>query len=327
MKRILVVGITILALSVAAQAHLCNDVFVQAKDNLVVKVDVRDGQLRISKTGSFRVYLLNTMDRDIDKIQLDVITNDFDANTKPADDWRGFPRLRTATRGGKKEYFDVELTRKKGTREGKYKIALHLHGGGRNKVFKTVDINDAMALMTVPEKPKSLKVDGKVKSTEWKKGLLCASFYEYKRSGRYMQNFPATQQTRFRFFHEKGDLYCCVDFQKKSKEDSEDKARIFISKDQDSEPKEVVIDIQKKEVTFDGNSEGIETEVDSKGTKMEIKIPVPFLALEGDDKDKKAKVICVNLVRECGGATSYWRGNSASFKNPVVFANFVMGDK
>ena len=69
--------LVILCLSVSGVvfAHLCNDVFIQAKDNLVIKVDVRDGQLRIGKKGSFRIYLLNTMDRDIVDIRLDVLTD------------------------------------------------------------------------------------------------------------------------------------------------------------------------------------------------------------------------------------------------------------
>jgi hypothetical protein len=74
-------------LSVSAQAHLCNDVFAQAKDNLVVKVDVRDGQLRISDTGTFRVYLLNTMDRDIERIELEIQSNEFDAEVTPGKNW------------------------------------------------------------------------------------------------------------------------------------------------------------------------------------------------------------------------------------------------
>ena len=133
MKKLFVLVVVSLVIPVAAEGHLCNDVFVQAKDNLVVKVDVRDGQLRISKTGTFKVYLLNTMDRDIAKIYLEVQSSDFDAEVKQSSDWRGYPVLKTTKRGGKKECFEVELTRKRGTKEGKYKIGLLLHGGNRNK--------------------------------------------------------------------------------------------------------------------------------------------------------------------------------------------------
>lgn len=328
-------------LSVAAQAHLCNDVFVQAKDNLVVKVDVRDGQLRISDTGTFRVYLLNTMDRDIDRIELEIQSNEFSAEVSPGKDWGGHPRLRTATRGGKKEYFEVKLTRKKGTGKGKYKIALFLHGGNRRKVFKTVDINEAAGLADVPKKSASLKVDGKVSSTEWKKGLACTSFTEYKKgTGRqaYMENYPASQQTGLRFYHDDKNLYCMIDFQKESDKGKEDIVKILVAKDPDSTPQTVTVNLQKKEAKSSVNSEGIEMEVDSKGTKVELMLPFKCLGIdfgeekkEGDDKDKNKekapKVFCVNLTREHNGVTTYWKGNSASVNDPVVYANFVMADK
>lgn len=351
-KRLFLISAAMILLSVAAQAHLCNDVFVQAKDNLVVKVDVRDGQLRISDTGTFRVYLLNTMDRDIDKIILEIQSNEFDAEVSPGKDWNRHPVLRTTNRGGKKQYYEVKLTRKSGTAKGKYKIGLFLHGGNKRKVFKTVDINDAACLVDVPKKPSSLKVDGNVKSSEWRKGLVCTSFYEYKRAGgggggrrrrqAYMENFPAAQQTRFRFFHDDSNLYCSIDFQKKSGEGKEDIAKIYVAKDPDSTPQTIRVNLQKKEAKSSVNSEGIEMKVDSKGTKVELKLPFKSLGIdfseekkdeEDKDKDKdkkkeeKPKVFCVNLTREYNGVTTYWRGNSSSVDNPVVYANFVMAKK
>jgi hypothetical protein len=345
-KRLFLISAAMILLSVAAQAHLCNDVFVQAKDNLVVKVDVRDGQLRISDTGTFRVYLLNTMDRDIEKIVLEIQSNEFSAEVSAGGDWRGHPKLRTTNRGGKKEYFEVKLTRKRGTAKGKYKIGLFLHGGNKRKVFKTVDINDAACLVDVPKKPSSLKVDGKVKSSEWRKGLVCTSFYEYKKAGgggrrrrAYMENFPAAQQTRFRFYHDDTNLYCTIDYQKKSGDGKEDIAKIYVAKDPDSTPQTITVNLQKKEAKSSVNSEGIEIKVDSKGTKVELKLPFKSLGIDFDeekkdeeDKDKKKKeekpkVFCVNLTREYNGVTTYWRGNSSSVDNPVVYANFVMAKK
>ena len=77
-------------------SHLCNDVFVQAEDNLAVKVDIRDGQLRISDTGSFKVYVLNTMDRAIQKLNLVVESEEFDVEVKPSPTWGMYPYLDTA---------------------------------------------------------------------------------------------------------------------------------------------------------------------------------------------------------------------------------------
>ena len=55
MRRKLVLVALLAAVPTMALAHLCNDVFRQAKDNLAIKVDIRDGQLRIGQSASFRV--------------------------------------------------------------------------------------------------------------------------------------------------------------------------------------------------------------------------------------------------------------------------------
>ncbi len=319
--------------TLGAEAHLCNDVFVQAKDNLVVKVDVRDGQLRIQETGTFKVYLLNTMDRDIQTINLDVVTKDFTAKVTPDPSWRRHPQLRTVNRGGQKQSFEVELTRKKKTKKGKYKISLLLYGRNKNQVFKSVDINAAMANMEVPKASKSLKIDGKMKSSEWKKGLLFTSFHEYKKSGKYMQNFTAAQQTRVRLFYDKENLYCFVDLQKKLKKGKEcsDSVKIYFAKDQSKTPETITVDFKDKKVTCSSGSEGIESKIEKGGTKMEIKIPLECLAKKvEDDKDKKKKkddkspkTFWINITREAGSTTTYWRGNPSSVKNPVAFARII----
>ncbi|MCX7703512.1 MAG: hypothetical protein N2234_05370 [Planctomycetota bacterium] len=334
MRRIfIIVGLFFLA-SMVVYGHLCNDVFEQAKDNLIVKVDVRDGQLRISDKGGFRVYLLNTMDRPIAKIHLEVETPDFDVQVKPSPGWQSYPQLQTVNSGGKKEYFEVELTRKKGTKEGKYKITLLLHGGDRRRVFKTMDVSDAMAVMEVPKKPTVLVVDGKVGGAEWQKALLCTSFYEYKKVKRYMENFPAAQQSRFRFYCDEENLYCLADFEKKSQEGKEDVAKIYIAKEQDSTPETVTINLQKGEVTCSASSEGIEAKKDEDGTKMEIKLPLALFGFkkeeekkeeEKKEKEEKKRILFVNLSREHNGVVTYWRGNASSFKNPVTYATFILG--
>ena len=191
-----------------------------------------------------------------------------------------------------------------------------------------------LTLGDIPKKPGSLKVDGKVKSSEWRKAYLCTAFYEYKKARRYMENYPASQQTRVRFCHDGDNLYCMVDFQKKKKGSTEDVVKLYISKDQDSKPQIVSVDMQKGKVTCPAGSEGIEAKPDPVGTKIEFKLPLALFGIkepednkDKKEKDKSPKTCCVNLSRECGGVTTYWRGNSASVEDPVVFATFVLERK
>ncbi|MHC4606040.1 MAG: hypothetical protein ACYTAF_03800 [Planctomycetota bacterium] len=335
---IIVAGLYVLTLSI--DAHICNDVFEQARDNLVVKVDVRDGQLRISDTAKFRVHLLNTMVAPIAAIGLEVRSDAFDAKVRPSPDWRNFPRLTNVGDGGKKVYFQVELVRKKKTRKGKYKIELVLFGKDARQVFKTLSVEEGMGLMEVPEVPGGLEIDGKTERSEWKDGLLCTSFHEYKRARRYMENFPAAQQTRVRFYHDGGNLYCMVDFQKDT---GSDVVQIFIAKDSDSRPETLTAELQSKKVTFSAGRGGLESRAE--GTRMEIKVPLSFLGFRvkkdrsGGDKKMKNKrkrrfgrkkeaakgaVIRVNLTRKTAAAMTYWRGNPASEDSPVAFESFIL---
>lgn len=325
MKKIAVALSCLVLCAAQANAHLCNDVFLQAKDNLAVKVDIRDNQLRVNKTAEFRVYLLNTMDRDIANIQLAVDSPDFDAVVKPASDWDSFPSLATKNNGGKKEYFIVQLTRKETTAEGKYKIGLRLFNGENEKmVFKTMDIKDALTEMHLPKKSSDLIVDGQINKSEWENGLLCASFYEYKwepvASSLWLKkqavNKISPVQTRCRFSHDNSNLYCMVDFQNQKRDDV---ANIYIAKDTETEPQVVSVNLQQQNVAIENNpQEGIQSKFN--GTRAEIAIPFARLGLEG------AKSFYVNITRKQDNTQTYWRGNEISVKDSIVYANFIIKD-
>ncbi len=322
MKKVTLFVFSILFISSIASAHLCNDVFIQAKDNLAVKVDIRDNQLRVNKSAVFRVYLLNTMDRDIANIQLAVETDDFDAVVKPAPDWQSFPELATKNKGGKKEYFTVELNRKPSTPEGKYKIGLRLYNGeNENMVFKTLDIKDAIVDMRIPEKSASLNIDGQVNKDEWETGFLCASFYEYKYEGVFGLPWIKQQgvnkispvQTRCRFSRDENNLYCMIDFQSSKTEDT---VNIYIARDTDSTPEIITVNLQQQTISFKNQSP--ETIAKFSPTKAEIAIPLAALGLKGADS------FYVNVTRKQDKTQTYWRGNDISVNDPIVYANFIM---
>jgi hypothetical protein len=68
MKKVLL--FLLLGVQPVLWGHLCNDVFMQAGNRLAVKVDTRDGQLRINQASSFRVYVQNSTDYSIENIEL-----------------------------------------------------------------------------------------------------------------------------------------------------------------------------------------------------------------------------------------------------------------
>ena len=335
MRRKLLLVVLCLSVPGLVLAHLCNDVFIQAKDNLVIKVDVRDGQLRIGEKASFRVYLLNTMDRDIVDIRLGVLTEHFDAMVAHAPDWRRFPQLKAVRGGGKKQYFTVTLQRKPGVPDGKYGIDLHLYNG-RNKsmVFKTVDMGKSAGICELP-RAKSIRIDAKADRAEWGKSYLASDFYAYVKKGRYYENVPALVQSRFRVTCDDENLYCLLNFQTVVPA-SADVATIYVARTSvDPKPVAVSFDRISGEVTCEKGTEGVEIKTDAQKRLIECRIPRKLLGIADvtDEKGKKVKLkSChMNFARTVTSdkkkkSVTYWRGNRYSVLNPIVYGQFKIAE-
>jgi len=333
MLRKLLLVAACLSFPAAALAHLCNDVFVQARDNLAVKVDVRDGQLRIAKTARFRVYLLNTMDREIARIALEIRTNGkFNARVNPSPDWKTFPKLYSASpkriRGqkGKKEYFEVTLTRKPGVPDGKYRIDLHLFNPRRkSQVFKTVDLGKAAGIFEVP-KAAGIKIDGKVGAAEWGKGLLCTGFKATRRDPqnrrrKYYVNYPAPDQGRFRVAADRENLYLALGFVGAAPQ--KDVIDFYAAANLESKPVKVSVDRAAGTASCSAGG-GIECRASSDKSTIEVKIPRKLLGVAG------AKGFLANFGRTTGKGgeevVSFWRGNQWSVADTVQFAHFKVAE-
>jgi len=291
--------------SFSLSAHLCNDVFEQAKDDLAVKVDIRDGQLRINKEATFRVYLMNTMDRDIADINLKVESDAFDATVSPSKSWKKFPVLRTTRKGGQKEYFEVTLRRKPNLPDGKYKINLTLFNGrDASMVFKTLDIEEAADIQKLPEAP-NLTIDGVIKKEEWQNSILLSNFYNYEKKGKYFFSTILKNQPRIRLMADKTNLYISA------KLEEGQNMELLITDKRDDKPKVFSIDLNKAKI--EGSQNAV---VKSSTDGAEIKIPLSSIGIKDDS-------FLLNLVVKKENQISYWRGNSFSFQDPLVFAEFT----
>lgn len=312
MTRRLLVLLLALAVPALASAHLCNDVFVQAKDNLAIKVDIRDGQLRIGEQGSFRVYLLNTMDRDIANINLEVLSKEFAAEVKPGAGWKRFPVLQTTKRGGQKEYFDVTLRRQAGVPDGRYEIGLRLFNGKNKRMeFKTVQLEEACANLQAAGDA-TVTVDGRFTRQEWRGSVLATDFYEYVKAGRYFENKHCAEQARFRVNADQDYVNCLLAFQGGDGA-RKDVATIYVASALDQEPK--VIEIDRVSGTAPA---GVEVKKGQEGQVLECRIPRKLLGVEGSE------AFYLNLTRTQEGPkgkqVSYWRGNQHCLLDPMTYA-------
>ena len=342
MKKILISIFLTFFFPCIAYSHICNDVYQFVKDNLAVKVDIQDNQLHINEDAQFRVYVLNTIFMDLGNIQLDVTTDEFDVTVTPSENWYDYPCLRTVVDNpawtcadsfnvgervkGKKEYFEVQLKRKPDTPTGKYKIGLRLFGipqdeglppdmmGG--ELMTIGNINEVITVMAVPKPSEKIVADGDVSAAEWKDALLCTSMYLYK--PKYMiqfkENVKSDVQTRFRFTHEDNKLYCLVDFLTPSNNDI---AKLYFAKDHNSQPIIITADLQQQKAIVSGK-ENKEIKVGVKENKMELELPLDMVALQNQ------KAFYMNMTRDYDNKTTYWRGNSKSILEPVVYEKFEL---
>ena len=338
MKKGLIVLASLFFFPAVVYGHVCNDVFQFLKDNLAVKVDIQDDQLHINESAKFRVYMLNTMFMDLGNIQLDVITDEFDVTVTPSEGWNGYPCLPTvvdqpmwACDGGfapspnrvkgKKEHFEVELKRKPDTPTGKYKIGLRLFGVPQDEglspdmqggeVMTIGNINEVITVMAVPKPSEQIEVDGNVSASEWKDALLCTSMYLYKPKSmiQHKENVKSDVQTRFRFTHEEDKLFCLVDFLTPSKSDI---AKLYFARDRDSIPTVITADLQQQKAVVSGREdEAIRVAV--KENKMELELPLDMVDL------KDMNTFYMNMSRDYDNKTTYWRGNSRSILEPMVY--------
>jgi len=318
-----VAGLFLAAATGTTFAHLCNDVFAQARDNLVVKVDIRDGQLRIGKEATFHVYLLNTMDRAISDIRLEVVSEHFVARVRPDPTWRSFPALKAVRQGGRKQYFTVTLRRKPGVPDGRYRIRLRLYNGrDRSKSFKTVDLAQA-ADVKVLARAGGIVVDGHGSRAEWQDAVMCDGLYAYLKRGKYFANVPAREQVRVRFAADEDYLYCLMNFQGGGDAES-DAIALYTAPTTDAEPVVLRFDRLTGKVEGPRGVEQVEFRLSPDRSTAECRIPLSLLGLRG------ATSFYANVTREIrrGKAplVTYWRGNEFTRLDPVAYARFVVAD-
>jgi hypothetical protein len=274
--------------------------------------------------------MLNTMDREIERIALDVRCPQFSAEVKPSQEWKEFPKLRPVGKnvrqgGGKKEYFEVTLKRKPGVPDGTYKIDLHLYNPKNPKqVFKTLDLGDAAGICTVP-KAAAIVVDGNATPAEWQSSLSCTGFYEYKKGDtKFNEKAACRDQSIVRVATDKDNLYFCMSFQGGAGAKS-DTASVYVAPDMDAAPVKLSVDRISGKVTCEAGTDGVEVKTDAGKTLIEMKVPRKLLKVDG------LKSFQANFTREVepneGAATvNYWRGTSYSVTDPVEYAQFRIAE-
>lgn len=138
--RLICIIAAVFAWTLAADAHLCDNVFRQA-DKLIVKPETYN--LVVKDQTTFKVFLQNNMDRGIAEIALQAESKDFDFEIKPK--IMSVPQNQRA-------YFQVTMKAKPATGTGNYPVSFRLVGGGR--VFKTFNMQASGTPLDAKTPPK-----------------------------------------------------------------------------------------------------------------------------------------------------------------------------
>jgi hypothetical protein len=236
--------------------------------------------------------------------------------------------LKAVKEKGKKECFEVTLKRNPGVPDGKYQIELCLFEPGKKgtekgRIFKTVDLDQAAGVSELP-KAAGIKVDGNADQAEWASSALCTGLCEYKKKGGYQENVPAADEGRLRLACDKDNLYCLFQLAGAAGATA-DEATLYVAPTTDDKPVAVIFDRLSGKVTCDKGAEGVECKVSADKSAMECRIPRALVGL------KDAKTFCANFTRTVTGAdkkktVSYWRGNSFSLLDPIVYDQFKLAE-
>ncbi len=317
-------------------------IMYKLRDNLTIKADVSDSQLRFDKECSFRVYLYNTMSHPFWNVKLEVLSDQFEATVVPSPRWKTYPDVQSAATGGTREYFTVTLKRKAGVPDGEYDVSLRVYPCNMvPKLNAMLTIAEAMDQHEVLLRPE-VKMDGRVRPQDWNASPALTDFSSYVKSNEQEFFFcRPTDQTRVHVAADRDNIYMlltCMGTYDRSVKGNE--VRIYASSAIEAKPMTFTLDESTGQVTPGQPAPGLgcvkcqdDPEAPGSVAVYEVRIPRSSLGMTNG-------VLYLNFCRVVAGRLparnrkdkpmpeySYWRGNDLSAKDPVVFGRMVIHPK
>ena len=317
-------------------------IMYRLRDNLTVKADVSDSQLRFDKECSFRVYLHNTLSQPFWNVKLEVLSDQFDATVVPSPRWKTYPDVQSAATGGTREYFTVTLKRKAGVPDGQYDVSLRVFTSRYDvpKLNGVLTFAEAIDQHAIPFRP-AVKLDGQVRPQDWNAAPALTDFSAYVKDGKQEFFFcRPTDQTRVHVAADRDNLYLlltCLGTYDRSVQGNE--VRIYTAAAIEAKPRLFTLDEATGQVTPDQPTPGLQCvkcpddpEAPGSVATYELRIPRRSLGMASG-------VLYLNFCRVVAGRQpakdrndkplpeySYWRGNDVSAKDPVVFGRMLIHD-
>ena len=317
-------------------------IMYRLRDNLTVKADVSDSQLRFDKECSFRVYLYNTLAQPYWNVKIEVVSDQFDATVVPSPLWKTYPDLQAAATGGTREYFTVTLKRKAGVPDGQYDLSLRVYTSRYEvrKLNAVLTFAEAVDQHEIAMKPE-LKIDGQVRPQDWTAAPVLTDFSSYVKSNKKEPFFcRPTDQTRVHVAADRDNitmLLTCMGTYDRSVKGNE--LRIYAASSIEAKPMAFTLDESTGQVTPDQPTPGLQcvkcqADLDAPDSVATYELRIPRRSL-GITKDVVYLNFCRVVANRLPAASpkdtpmpecSYWRGNDVSAKDPVVYGRMVIHD-
>jgi hypothetical protein len=188
------------------------------------------------------------------------------------------------------------------------------------------DLENAADVIALP-RAEGIVVDGILEPKEWSRSSISSDFYTYGvyAGSSYARNRKADAQTRVRMLSDENDLYCLVSFQG-GEDATADRLTMYAASADADKPIAVIFDRISGQVSLETTG-GVPIEAHENAEKTAIECRIPHERLRTKGKKTIRANFARTLINGSSKTESFWRGNTQSVRDPIVFGSFQIADK
>jgi len=300
-------------------------------DNVSLRADVTEADLKTKSEVAFPVYVINTMKSPLPGVSLDVASGQYDVKVEPSPTWTSFPMLpKCSPVPPCKEFFTVHLKKKPSAAAGPCDVVLKLFSvqpdGRRLVAFEpladTIDSHD------VPLQ-KAFVFDGTTSAKKWGDSFAIHDLRSYKQTSDGNFERKGRTRTRVQIAADKDSIYFLVTFFRVGADGTVD---LFLAPAIDAKPVSIALNRKDGTVRTSLPPGSVEFKKCLDDPKMIMDAKDPFPQPPADTYEGRVSRAALGFPAgnvfylNVDSPDNYWRGNPASASNPAVFARMVIAE-
>jgi len=297
-------------------------------DNITLRADISESDLKTKGEVSFPVYVINTMNAPLPGVSLDVLSDQFEVKVSPSPAWKTFPELAKQNLSAK-EYFTVTLKKKSAAPGLPCDIVLKLYST-QAKGKQLIAFLPLMETLDSHEVPlvSSFTFDGTTNPKKWGNSFSIHDLMSYEQSPTGTSQRKDVSRTRVQLVADKEYLYLLVTFFQVMVDGT---IEIDVATSMDDKPVSIVLNRKDGAIRSSLPSECIEFKKCLDDPLMILDEKDPFKGPPADTYEgrisRKAlgispgNVFFINVIYN---KQYFWRGNQTSSANSVIFGRMMI---